>query len=398
VSRSVLFVHDGPIYQDTLSDRYYGLHYNDQLVERYRYLADSVSFLMRVNPIDPSETGGYGRIDAADFQVIKIPNFKSIRSFFINRSAAKSIIRDAVARHDVIVVRLPSSAGVIAYNEAIRQKKPILVEVVACVFDALWNYDWRGKLLAHYKYFNYRRLMRNVPFALYVTEHFLQSRYPTNGKSESCSDVDLIPRREENLQSRLDKIRHYKPNQPLVLGTIAALDVPYKGQVDVIKALGILKKRGMLFKYRLVGQGNPTALLKVVKQNDVEDIVQIVGALPHAEIFSFLKDIDVYIHPSKLEGLPRAMIEAMSLACPCLGSNVGGIPELIESKCTFNPGDVDAVVSKLRDLSASWLFEQSTNSFFASHKYQKAILDGRRRVFYNLFLDNINNNSFIINT
>jgi glycosyltransferase involved in cell wall biosynthesis len=381
-----MFVHDGPIYHDTISDSFLGLHYNDQLVERYRYLGDKVTFLMRVKPVDPQEASGYSRITATDFGVIEIPNFKSIRSFFKNKPIAKSIIHEAVANHDIIVCRLPSSAGAIAYNEAIRQQKPVLVEVVACVFDALWNYDWRGKLLAHQRYYYYKRLMRKVSFAIYVTEDFLQSRYPTNGISASCSDVELQPQNEDMLQLRLTKIRNRQPAEPLVLGTIAALDVPYKGQVDVIKALGLLKKKGIFFKYKLVGQGNLLAIQKAIKLHDVEDLVQIIGPVPHGDVFSFLQNIDLYIQPSKQEGLPRVIVEAMSTACPCLGSHVGGIPELIDSEALFKPGNVDEIVSKLEAINPKWLQEQAESNFMMAKRYDTTLLDAKREAFYEKFL------------
>jgi len=386
VSKKVMFVHDGPIYHDTISDSFLGLHYNDQLVERYRYLGDKVTFLMRVKPVDPQEASGYSRITATDFGVIEIPNFKSIRSFFKNKPIAKSIIHEAVANHDIIVCRLPSSAGAIAYNEAIRQQKPVLVEVVACVFDALWNYDWRGKLLAHQRYYYYKRLMRKVSFAIYVTEDFLQSRYPTNGISASCSDVELQPQNEDMLQLRLTKIRNRQPAEPLVLGTIAALDVPYKGQVDVIKALGLLKKKGIFFKYKLVGQGNLLAIQKAIKLHDVEDLVQIIGPVPHGDVFSFLQNIDLYIQPSKQEGLPRVIVEAMSTACPCLGSHVGGIPELIDSEALFKPGNVDEIVSKLEAINPKWLQEQAESNFMMAKRYDTTLLDAKREAFYEKFL------------
>jgi len=386
VSKKVMFVHDGPIYHDTISDSFLGLHYNDQLVERYRYLGDKVTFLMRVKPVDPQEASGYSRITATDFGVIEIPNFKSIRSFFKNKPIAKSIIHEAVANHDIIVCRLPSSAGAIAYKEAIRQQKPVLVEVVACVFDALWNYDWRGKLLAHQRYYYYKRLMRKVPFAIYVTEDFLQSRYPTNGISASCSDVELQPQNEDMLQLRLTKIRHRQPAEPLVLGTTAALDVPYKGQVDVIKALGLLKKKGIFFKYKLVGQGNLLAIQKAIKLHDVEDLVQIIGPVPHGDVFSFLQNIDLYIQPSKQEGLPRVIVEAMSTACPCLGSHVGGIPELIDSEALFKPGSVDEIVSKLEAINPKWLQEKAEINFMMAKRYDTHLLDAKREAFYDKFL------------
>ena len=47
--RKLLFVHDGPIYYDA-DGQYYEFAYHG-LLERYRYLADDITFLMRVEPV-----------------------------------------------------------------------------------------------------------------------------------------------------------------------------------------------------------------------------------------------------------------------------------------------------------------------------------------------------------
>ena len=142
MSRKVLFVHDGPM--GVHDNNYYGVHYKNDLVERYHVFGDTVTFLMRVVPLTQNELSNYSLIDHSAFRFITIPNFKSIRSLH-QKSQAETIIKTAVADHDMVIARLPSAAGVIALNEANRLGKPVMVEFVACVFDALWNYDWARK-------------------------------------------------------------------------------------------------------------------------------------------------------------------------------------------------------------------------------------------------------------
>ena len=168
--------------------------------------------------------------------------------------------------------------------------------------------------------------------------------------------------------------------------TVAALDVPYKGQVDVIKAIGQLKKDGVLFKYKLIGQGNPAQLEKAIEKYEVKDLVEIVGPLPHNKVFDFLETIDVYVQPSKQEGLPRAMIEAMSKACPALGARTAGIPELISEECIFKPGNVGEITQKLKRIDTAWLIKQAALNFETAKEYQKEVLEERRKAFYQEFL------------
>lgn len=170
-------------------------------------------------------------------------------------------------------------------------------------------------------------------------------KYPTRGRSIHCSNVELQNIEEESLCERIDKINGSE-NKKLILGTVAAIDVPYKGQDDVINAVGILKKEGMAISYKIVGGGNAVMLNKIISQSNVKDRVEIVGRLKHEKVFNFLKGIDLYIQPSKQEGLPRALIEAMSKGCPALGARTAGIPELLSDECIFSPGTVSEIVEK----------------------------------------------------
>lgn len=378
--RKILFIHDGPIYYDELSKKYFGIHYDDNLIKRYSYFGKYVSFLMRLRKLPSYESIKYSRLNSLNFSVIEIPNFKSIRYYLLNKAKAKRIINAAVIEHDIIIIRMPSAAGTIAYHLARKYNKPVLIEMVACVFDALWNYDWRGKIQAHYKMYSYKRMMVDAKHTIYVTNKFLQKRYPTKGKSIGCSDVELVQADDSILENRLKRI--LKKNGPIVLGTTAALDVPYKGQSDVIKAIGKLKKEGIIFIYKLVGQGDQSNLKLAAERNNVRDQVEIIGSLPHSDVFNFLEEIDVYIQPSKQEGLPRAVVEAMSRACPALGSNIAGIPELIDKECLFDAGKIDQIIEKLKMINNYWMQKQAGKNFEKAKEYQKEELKSRREAFY----------------
>ncbi|MEL1243411.1 glycosyltransferase [Flavobacterium sp. DGU11] len=377
----VLFVHDGPILRDT-QGKYFGIHYKNALVDRYAYLGEQVTFLMRLRHIDESESKRYSAIDRENFNFIEFPNFKSLGAYK-NRSKAIKIIKDAVEAHDVIVVRLPSASGSIAFEHARKLNKPVLTEMVACVWDALWNYNWQGKILAPFKYYYYKGLLSKATHTVYVTSEFLQNRYPTNGKSTNCSNVVL---NEINEQSLADRIKHInEQNGILTIGTVAAVDVLYKGQADVIQAVAKLKKEGVKFKYRIVGQGNQERLQNLIKELDVADLVEIVGPLSHDKVFEFLKTIDIYIQPSRQEGLPRAVIEAMSLACPALGTTAGGIPELLTKDCIFPKGGISKMCKILKSLDKPFLIEQAKLNFEKSKAYEVNGLNKRREDFYDTF-------------
>ena len=382
--KRLLFVHDGPIYK--CGDDYYGVHYDDKLNDTYLQLGESVIFPMRVSQISSDDVGRFMKISNTAFNVVEVSDFKSIKKYYRVSSAIK-IIKKSIKECDALVIRLPSAIGVLSLHYAHEFNKPVLCEMVACVYDALWNYSWLGKTLAHYKLLSYKKIVRSLPYVIYVTSEFLQKRYPTNGHELSCSDVELSGVNISVLHERLSDIRSKKDSEVITLGTVGGLDVIYKGQGDVIKALRLLKDKGAIVNYLLVGGGDRTQLEGLISRYNLNEQIKIIGSLSHEEVFAFYKKIDIYIQPSKQEGLPRAVIEAMSIACPVLGSKTGGIPELIDKSMLFNAGRIEEIAEKILSFNQNMMTDQATKNYNTALLYQKSILDQKRAEFYGVFLN-----------
>jgi glycosyltransferase involved in cell wall biosynthesis len=381
----ILFIHDGPMYVDNFG-RIYGIHLNDRLIQRYRILGNKITFLTRSQLISKNKDQ-FSEIKSQNFNFISIPNFKSISKYY-KIFKARSIINEAIVNNDIIIIRQPSASGSIAVQLTKKYNKPYIIEFVACTFDAYWYYNWKGKLIAPLKYWQQKNKLKDAKYVIYVTEKFLQRRYPTKARQISCSNVELDKANDSNLEKRLKKIRTTDFTKPLILGTVAALNVPYKAQSDVIKAISKLKKQGIIFKYQLVGQGDQKLIKNYAQKYRVSDLIDIIGPLRHCEVFKFMENIDIYIHPSKQEGLPRAIIEAMSMGCPVLGANTAGIPELINKDFIFNKGDITKIYELLTSITAEKMLREANNNFSKSRNYEKDKLQSKREDFYMSFLTN----------
>lgn len=114
-----------------------------------------------------------------------------------------------------------------------------------------------------------------------------------------------------------------------------------------------------------------------------------MGVLPHTQVFSWLDGLDIYIQPSRLEGLPRALIEAMSRGCPAIGSAAGGIPELLDRDCIFgNDGNnVDELCELIRSFDTNKMIQQAERNINEAVNYQHALLSQRRTLFFKEFAD-----------
>jgi glycosyltransferase involved in cell wall biosynthesis len=102
------------------------------------------------------------------------------------------------------------------------------------------------------------------------------------------------------------------------------------------------------------------------------------------EVRAQLDQADLFILPSRQEGLPRAMVESMARALPCIGSRVGGIPELLASDDLVPPGDVMALAEKIREVltDPQRLAAMSLRNLTLSRQYHEEILRKTRFRFY----------------
>jgi len=373
---TVLFVHDGPVGVSAdglrISPRF-GTRFRD----RYAEAGEHVTILARQRVVtDESRLVPMPEGVALS----EAPDAKGFIKFWINHRKARKGVRALVRSHDVVVPRLPSQLGAWAFREARRAGKPLIVEFVACTWDSMKSRGILGALLAPWLLRKNRKIMRKAPFAVYVTERFLQERYPSNGEWISCSNVDIETGQEHSLASRLKRISEGS-EEPVTLGTLGGLEVGHKNQESVLRAISELGHTVRTYKYRVAGPGDPARLRRVAESLGVQAQFEAVGELTPEQVVQFLDETDVYVQPSRMEGLPRAVIEALSRGCVVIGSTAGGIPELIPEKCLFDPSRADQLVALLRALPGwDWTAEAERN-WKVAQKYDREVLQKRRDEF-----------------
>ena len=380
---SVLFVHEG--YISKHKGEYYSSSYDNAMVRRYSVLSDRIVFFTRIAPYD--ECSMKKKIDVKGFGFIGVENFKTLNGIK-KFPAVKEKLRKAVLEADYVIARLPGNLGSLAVRYARRYNKKYLIELVGCVWDALSNYSLFGKVLAPFEYISTQRTLINAPYVVYVTSGFLQSRYPTKGCWTNCSNVYLPYKRYFDLDAKIKKASLLENREKIILGTAAVIHLRYKGHKYVIQAISELKKEGYFFEYQLAGDGDGAYLKSVVKKYGVEDQVRFIGALSHEQVFDWHQGIDIYVQPSETEGLPRALIEAMSSGCVCIGSNAGGIPELLPKDNIFDKCDVGSLKRILVDAVEKG-YKTVGTTYDESGKYDREIVEKRRRDFFLAFAQNL---------
>lgn len=363
-------------------DGYHYYHNGAQTnYKRYMCLGDDMTILLSKKDVDHPTMS---MIDES-VKLIFVKKLNSVSNLIKYTHSNKIIIESAVKQADVCVIHLPDGNGDTVVKYAKKYQKPYLCVVCGCAWDSLWNYDWRGKIVAPFYYSQARKSIKDSPYVIYVTSGFLQKRYPTNGRWIACSNVNIETGVSSILDRRLQRIKEQDDISVLKIGTSAAVDVSYKGQEFVIKAISILKKKGVLFEYHLIGKGDNNRLRTIAESEGVEELVFFHGPLPHEKVLVFLDDMDIYIQPSKTEGLPRATIEALSRGCLCMGTNIAGLPELIDSDYLFPKGDVMRIAEILERITKDDLVNQAHVNYDRAKKYDMAYLARKRQTFLNEF-------------
>lgn len=376
--KTVLFAHDG--YISVTKNGIYSDTYDNKIVERYLDIAENVVFMVRTCEYQDDEK--LNRISIKNFSIVGIENFKSFQGIFNYRTVTERVKLE-VQKADYIVARVPSDLGFLAAKYAKKYKKRYMVEVVGCPWDSLRNHSILGKIIAPSYYLKQKRALKDSPYAIYVTNEFLQKRYPCGGMTIGCSDVEIEQTGKEIVARRIEKIKTTNMNS-LVFGTMGALHMKYKGYDTVIKAIVKLNKEGYSHKYLIAGSGDSSWLKSIINKYNAENIVKIIPAMPHEKVFEWLDTIDVYIQPSKTEGMPRALIEAMSRACPCIGSDAGGIPELLSDKSVFKKNIYKRLYQLLR-LNQEQLLNSSCDCFDRSCLFLNNLTYKKRMYFYKSF-------------
>lgn len=380
----VLFVHDHPFVY--LNDKVYSTGGLPSSVWDNYLLDENIQIFVYARNLQDRTAKSITSRSKVNFVLSKY--YKSPKDFFINRIKLINEINIVTQNIDVAIIRLPSFLGLIAIDECKKKNIPYLIEVVGNVYDSMSNYgNILGSFFANYIHKLNKNEIHKAKFALYVTQFYLQECYPCKNQTEFASDVEIEAGNIENLNRRLQKIENFHKDNKIIVGTIGNLEVKYKGYDVLLRSISLLKKEGLIVTYRIAGPGNNHEILKLAKILDIENQIEFTGSLNRNQIFSYLNELDLYIHPSYQEGLPRVVVEAMSKALPILASTIGGIPELIHSKYLHTPGDYNKLFLDLKKVlnDKDLLLSMAKENWNKACEYDKEVLITKRKNFISKF-------------
>jgi len=148
-----------------------------------------------------------------------------------------------------------------------------------------------------------------------------------------------------------------RPDTRVVL-YVGRLDYLAKGLDLLLSATErLVRKKESNLELHIVGSGESEKLVREhVRTMSPAGVTYLHGWVDREKLPLFYSAADVSVLPSRTEGLPRVMLEAMACGCPFLGTRVSGIVDVIEDGVTgflVPPDDLDALTSKLREILAN---------------------------------------------
>lgn len=129
-----------------------------------------------------------------------------------------------------------------------------------------------------------------------------------------------------------------------------------KGVVDLLEACRDISANHA-FTLDFIGDGTVAAEARdFVARHDLSDRIRFRGWLREDEVRRALQESDLFVLPSRAEGLPNSMVEAMAAGVPVIVTRVGAIPDFLvdrESALLVTPGDVGELAAALAELIES---------------------------------------------
>ena len=357
------------------------------LWQRYLGKFNHVYVAARLQNVSEHSSDNLFKLEDKRVSVIGLPYYIGLVPYLKAKGSIKKIINSFIHPGDAYICRVPGNIGTIAAECLKKKGIPYGLEVVGDPWESLSPQAFESPFARILQVVAKRQLQKithNASAALYVTNHILQGKYPvkegvfTTGASnvilrDDCYSAEphKVEDREKNVQVRM-----------LAVGTLAQL---YKAPDVILKALAIVKSKGYNPFLTWFGDGRyRQPMIKMAEELGLKDNVNFVGAVKQDVIRKEFEQTDLFVHASRAEGLPRAVIEAMAYGLPCIGSSVAGIPELLSPEAIVKPNDVDRLAEKMLRFVENKQFAQSeaNKNWDESKKYHNDILTERRLSFY----------------
>ncbi|MBO4848118.1 MAG: glycosyltransferase family 4 protein [Clostridia bacterium] len=386
----LLIVADGHYYIDGEDNVYVESVFDYAFYSRYLSAFDGVAAIVRAERVT-EPPAGCKKASGEGVEFLPIPPSRGVIQHAKNYIKSMKLIRSYVRGFDCAVFRVPGVTANQAAPVFARTKKPFAAEVVVdpgeyfkkgtvkCFARPLVRIAWTSFL---------RRICMKANGVSYVTSGYLQSRYPCRAAvrpapgyfTGSYSSVELP-------DDSFGAPREFERKDRYVISHAANAFTGYgKGHLTLIDAAKEVVSRGYDIEVRFIGDGPLMDRFKAyAREKGVADRVSFLGRLPSGSaVREAIRQTDMFVFPTKAEGLPRVVLEAMAEGLPVISSPVCGIPEILPAECLVDSGDAagyaDAIIKLIS--SPELMTEHGARNMEKAREFRSSVLNARRKAFY----------------
>lgn len=366
--------------------KYYGDNIGYDIVKRYAFFFEKVHLISRVKVVTDGNLETHNLLlPFANVVFYDIPFFQGIGELARNLKIIKGNIRESLSGCDVGLVRSPSILGFLVLGQ-MKDRIPYAMEVVANPYEMYLQYSGKLKIQSLLMDVLLKHYCRKAEALAFVTKKSQQRRYELNKNKENNTYYSSIELKKDFF-SEYDKSKDLTQGGTVLklahVANIITGDI--KGHKEVLQVASKLKAQGKDVEIAFAGDGPDIPLYQEMADSlGLQGKAHFVGFINKPQLRSLLLDSDFFLFPSKSEGLPKVVIEAMAVSLPCIASNVGGIPELLPPESVFECTDVDGMAKRIYELAADreMFIANAELMYNTALEYEASVLNERRRQFY----------------
>jgi glycosyltransferase involved in cell wall biosynthesis len=367
---------DGRIWSQTLDPKFW---------DRYLAVFETLKVVARVEEIE-NPLPGSSQISSPSVRFHVVPYYLGPSEYAKNVYRLEQALKCSVDIEDAVIMRIGSMLAARIEPVLHRRGQPYGVEVVGDPYDVFAPGAVAHPLRPFLRWFFSRQIRRFCSKAVavgYVTENALQRRYPPSSAAFTThySSIDL----DRNAFHRRPSQSLIPSDEPFRILMVGSLEQLYKAPDVLLEAFAICHASHDA-ELTIVGDGRYRRQLEEQAVSlGIRNRVTFTGTLPAGEaIQQQLDRAHLFVLPSRTEGLPRAMIEAMARGLPCIGTNVGGMPELLPEDALVPPGNAAALAGRISALidDSEKRLGMSRQNLEKAQEYRRDILERRRTELY----------------
>ncbi|RAQ16201.1 glycosyl transferase family 1 [Burkholderia cepacia] len=322
---------------------------HEKFANRFTHHFDAIRIVARAFPA-AAPVGS--RVTGVRTSFSDLGAIRGARGWLMSLPRVSVHLFQAVRRSHTLLIRFPGNVATIALVICRLTRKPFSAEIVADPEDYFRKGASNHPLRAVAKWLHCRSTAWaacRAQTVRYVTDEYLQTKYQPDSQADAFgfSDVYLPDRlfaaRDADSFTRAGALR---------VINVSMMHNLSKGHVALLEAVARSRKNGAFVTLTLVGDGVLRPRLEALAQSlGIADAVAFRGQVSSESACALVAEHDLFILPSLQEGMPRAMLEAMAVGTPVLGTDVGGIPEVLPASDLIRAGSVDAIEAGIEALS-----------------------------------------------